>query len=118
DVPNVDATLSAPGGIIDEDTSVTMNVTASVKDTDGSEELTTITITGILPSWTLDLSGIPGASYNPATQTITISNINSQTFNGSLVLTPPADSDADMTGIVVTATAQEISTGQTASASD
>ena len=82
-----------------------LKVTANLVDTDGSEQLT-VTIKGFQPGWGVDPVG---GTYDNATGTWTITLPAGVTsFSGGPIVTAPANSDADLTGLVVTATASEV----------
>lgn len=65
---------------------------------DSDNGILTITIKGIPPSWTVTGEG----TYNPSTQTWTFTSVGGQTFTGGPIVTPPADSDVDLTGLIFT----------------
>ena len=106
-------TLTVRDEWVKEDSSVKLHIDANLTDTDGSEKLT-ITVTGIAAGWGVDTS-TSGGTYNPATGTWTITLAPGANFSGGPTLTPPANSDADLTGLHVTATSTEISNGSSAS---
>ena len=111
-----DLKVSAKDAQVKEDGSVTLSVSAELIDTDGSEFLT-VSISGIAAGWAVDTSA-SGGTYDAAAGTWTIvlpSGVYS--FTGGPTLSPPANSDADLSGLVVTATATESANGDTASAS-
>jgi thiamine pyrophosphokinase len=111
DMPEV----SALNTQVYEDGSVALSVTANLTDTDGSETLT-VSIGGIAAGWTVDTTA-SGGTYDALTGTWTITFAQGITsFTGGPIVSPPANSDADLTGLVVTATATEPSSGSTASA--
>ncbi|MGM0421558.1 MAG: DUF5801 repeats-in-toxin domain-containing protein [Pseudomonadota bacterium] len=100
---------------VKEDGSVQLVVDAALNDTDGSETLT-VSISGIDPSWGVDTS-TSGGTYDAASGTWSLdlpSGTNS--FTGGPVFSPSADSDADLTGLTVSATATETSNGLSATA--
>jgi hypothetical protein len=91
---------------VDEDGSVALNVTAAMTDVDGSENMT-ITISGFDPSWNVDTTN-SGGTYNAATGTWSITiDPPARSFSGGPTVSPPADSDLDLTGLVVTATTHD-----------
>ncbi len=91
---------------VKEDGAVALKISASLTDTDGSETLT-VTISGIAPGWGVDTT-TSGGTYNAATGTWTLALPAGVTsFTGGPEVSPPADSDADLTGLVVTATAMD-----------
>ena len=64
----------------------------------------TVTLTGIDSTWTVT-AGVNNGTYNAATGTWTITMPAGQNYTGGLTFMPPADSDVDMTGLTLTATA-------------
>ena len=101
---------------VKEDGSVALNITAEPGDTDGSEYLT-LTVTGFDPSWGVDTS-VSGGTYDAVTGTWTITMPAGQGFAGGPIVSPPADSDADMDGLVVTATSTETVGGDSKTVTD
>ncbi|MDE1153537.1 MAG: type I secretion C-terminal target domain-containing protein [Micavibrio sp.] len=91
---------------VKEDHSVQLNVQASLDHPQSSAEHLVITITGIQAGWAVDTSA-SGGTYNAATGTWTVSLPAGASFNGGPTLTPPANSDADLTGLHVTAVATD-----------
>ncbi|HUL05884.1 MAG TPA: tandem-95 repeat protein, partial [Candidatus Acidoferrum sp.] len=104
DAPTVTAAPAAGN----EDTSIALNVTAALVDTDGSEHLT------------LQVGAIPvGATLSDGSHSFTATAGNTAVdvtgwALGSLTITPPANSDADF-ALTVTATSIESSNGDSAS---
>jgi|GEM_PF-1295942 len=99
---------------VKEDGSVAVQVSASLNDTDGSEVLT-VSISGIQPGWGVDTTA-SGGTYDAATGTWTLTLPAGVTsFTGGPTLSPPADSDVDLTGLVATATATETGNADAAS---
>ena len=102
---------------VKEDGSVQLAFQAGLNDTDGSEQLT-VSISGIDPTWAVDTTA-SGGTFDAATGVWTLTLPAGEVlFEGGPTFSPPADSDADLTGLTVTATATELSNGDTASASD
>ncbi|HRC25817.1 MAG TPA: hypothetical protein PKX87_00105, partial [Alphaproteobacteria bacterium] len=78
-------------------------------------EVLTVTVTGINPAWTiLNADG----TYDPATGTWTITMPAGANYTGGLTFKPPANSDADLSGLTATAQAFEPETGTSANATD
>ncbi len=114
DVPSLDLDSATAGnqalGAVagDEDTAITLDVSAALTDTDGSETLMLV------------ISGIPvGAMLSDGvksfTSTGTGTEVDIASWNqGALTITPPADSDGNFQ-LTVTATATEGPGGSTAS---
>ncbi len=97
---------------VKEDGSVFVPVGAGLTDTDGSEFLT-ITVTGVPASW--GFSGIGWTQPAPGIWAVVMPN--GVDYNDGFTLTPPAESDVDLTGIVVTAKSTENNGGDTATTS-
>ena len=96
--------------VVYEDGSVLIDVFAQSNSTDPSVTMT-VTISGIPSTWGVDPNG---GTYNAATGTWT-GNVTGSTFAGGPILSPPADSDADLPNLVVRATNTDSSTGLTSS---
>ncbi|MGH1455990.1 MAG: type I secretion C-terminal target domain-containing protein [Alphaproteobacteria bacterium] len=105
--------LTVDDAKVKEDSSVFVPVEAELTDTDGSEFLT-ITVEGVPASW--GFSGGGWTQTGATTYEITVPA--GDNYNGGFTLTPPADSDVDLTGINVTATSTEIANNDTASISE
>jgi T1SS-143 domain-containing protein len=89
---------------VKEDKSIALNVQAKLVTPTPGEQLT-VTISGIKDGWAVDTSA-SGGFYNAATHTWSITlPVGVSTFNGGPTVTPPANTDADMTGLAVKATA-------------
>lgn len=88
-----------------EDGSIGLNIDAQLVDNDSSENLT-VRVEGIPAGWGVDVS-TSGGTYNPATGVWEITLSAGQNFLGGPVLSPPHDSDNDIT-VSVTAIATEI----------
>ena len=101
--------------IVKEDGSVFVPIVASLDPAGPATQVLTVTVTGIDPSWTLTNAN---GTYNAGTGTWTITLPAGQNYNGGLTFAPPADSDADMSGLSVTATAHEPVTNLSASTND
>ncbi len=86
-----------------EDTAIALNITAALADTDGSETLSNVTISGVPSGATLSA----GTNNGNGTWTLTPAQLN------GLSITPPANSDADFS-LTVKATSSEGSGGSTA----
>jgi len=91
-----------------EDGSVQVVLTAVP---DSAVGIMTITIVAIPATWTVSGDG----TYHAATQTWTLTTAPGQTFIGGPILTPPADSDVDLNGLVVTVSEFDPNTGQAGS---
>ena len=112
--PVADApSLQVESAQVKEDGDVFVPVTAELADTDGSEFLT-ITVDGIPTDWTFDGTG--WTQTGPNTYEITVPA--GSDYNDGFTLSPPADSDVDLTGITVTATSTESANSDSASVSE
>jgi len=100
--------------IVKEDGSVTLDIEATLEDRDGSENLV-VMVENLDSTWAIS-AGSNNGTYNSSTGVWTITMPAGQDYSGSLTLTPPADSDVDMDGLLVTATSYE-SDGTNASTS-
>lgn len=109
-------TLEVKDAQVKEDGSVALQIDAQLADTDGSEYLT-IKVEGIQPGWGVD-TATSGGTYDAATGTWTVTLAPGANFSGGPTLSPPADSDVDLTGLVVTATSTEVANGDAASVND
>lgn len=85
--------------VIKEDTQGQVNIIATPTN---AGDVLTITVSGFEPGWTVDTSA-SGGTYDPATGIWTITLPAGQGFNGGPFVTPPANSDIDLNGLVVTA---------------
>jgi T1SS-143 domain-containing protein len=104
---NTTHTVLAPGVSahdvsVTEDGAVALSVQANLNNPGPSDHLT-VTISGFQPGWTVDTSH-SGGTYDATTGTWTITLPNGVNFSGGPTVTPPAANDADMTGLIVTAT--------------
>ena len=96
-------TLTANSAVVDEDGTVAIDVESNLSDTDGSESLT-LTVTGVPTGWSFAGAGW-AATGNAGEYSITVAA--GQNYSDSFTLTPPADSDVDLTGLQITSTATE-----------
>ena len=101
--PNLNTATPATGN---EDKPIALNISAAVTDLDGSESITSITISGVPAGAVLSA----GTNNGNGTWTLTPAQLT------GLTITPPANSDADFT-LTVTATATESASGATATSS-
>jgi len=92
-------------GTLQKDEELTLKVTASLVDTDGSEQLT-VTITGFQPGWSVN-PVYADATFDGTTWSYTLP-LGVTSFSGGPIVKAPANSDVDLTGLVVTATASEM----------
>ncbi|MHB1219760.1 MAG: beta strand repeat-containing protein, partial [Alphaproteobacteria bacterium] len=99
DAPAVHTTAASG----DEDTAIALNISAALTDTDGSETLSNITISGVPTGAALSA----GTDNGDGSWTLTPAQLS------GLMVTPPANSDADFT-LTVSATSTEASNGDTA----
>ncbi|HEX2751768.1 MAG TPA: hemolysin, partial [Alphaproteobacteria bacterium] len=96
-------TLKVADEKVKEDGSVQLDITATLND---PAEYLTITIEGIQPGWDVDTT-TSGGTYDASTGTWTITLPPGTNFSGGPTFSPPADSDVDLTGLVVTATSTD-----------
>lgn len=100
----VDPTLRVQDARVYEDGSVTLNVATTAP----AGVATTIKIEGIPNTWTV---GANGGTYNPLTGTWTITVPAGTAFSGGPTLSPPHDSDIDISKLHVTSIATDVSDG-------
>ena len=86
--------------IMKEDTPSVIDLTVSPNNPTQSVN---VTIGGFTPGWAVDTSQ-SGGTYDPATGTWTITLPPGQSLQQGPTVTPPHNSDADLTGLVVTTT--------------
>ncbi|AEP08454.1 T1SS-143 repeat domain-containing protein [Micavibrio aeruginosavorus] len=115
--PTIEVNNGVDDVIVKEDGTVFVKIVAALDPAGSGNEILTVTVTGIDPTWTLT-TGAANGTYNPATGTWTITMPAGQNYNGGLTFTPPAQSDLDLTGLNATATAFEPATGTSANAND
>jgi len=113
---NLDTSPGA-GGRVYEDGSVFVPITAALQGSNQSTQVLTVTVTGIDSSWGVNV-GSNNGSYNAATGTWTMTLPAGDSYNGGLTLSPPPDSDIDLTGITAKAKAVQTLNGQEASSVD
>ncbi|QQG36285.1 MAG: VWA domain-containing protein [Micavibrio aeruginosavorus] len=113
--PDVTANLGLDDAIVKEDGSVFVPIKASIGAGGDGDEVLTLTVTGIDPSWGLIFTD---GSYNPATGVWTITMPPGQNYTGGLTFAPPADFDGDMPGLNATVSVFDPTTGGTQTASD
>ncbi len=115
--PTIEVNNGVDDVIVKEDGSVFVKIVAALDPAGSGNEVLTVTVTGIDPTWTLT-TGAANGTYNAATGTWTITMPAGQNYNGGLTFTPPAQSDLDLSGLNATATAFEPATGTSANAND
>lgn len=93
-----------------EDGSIGVSLYAAPESANGA---LTIVISGIPATWSVSGPGV----YDPSTGTWTITTVAGDDFSGGPVLTPPADSDADLPGLNVEVTETDSVTGETGTTS-
>ncbi|MCB9987990.1 MAG: type I secretion C-terminal target domain-containing protein [Rhodospirillales bacterium] len=104
-------TIDVNGLVVDEDSLITLPVEAKLAPGGSGNEVLTVSITGIDPSWTLQFTE---GSYNPATQTWSYTAPAGQDYSGQLTMGPFPDSDVDMTGLVAVMSVYEPASATTA----
>ena len=101
--PNADApTLTANDVAGNEDTAIAVDITSALTDTDGSETLEVV-VSGMPAGATLSA----GADNGDGTWTLTAGQLT------GLTITPPADSDTDVTLTVTSTSPDGVDTAQT-----
>jgi large repetitive protein len=98
-----DPDLSVSDATGDEDTAIALDVSAALTDTDGSESLSDITISGVPTGASLSAGTDQGGGVFVLTAAET----------AGLTITPPADSDVDF-ALTVSVTSTEAENGDTA----
>lgn len=114
--PSVVTNLGVNNALVKEDGTVFVPVTTAAGINADGNEVLTLTLTGIPASWNPVFTG--GGTYNPVTGTWTITMPPGISYNGGVTLSPPADSDVDLTGITATVTVFDPDTGGSQSATD
>jgi hypothetical protein len=94
-----------------EDHGVQLALTAKTLGGDGDETMV-VTISGFKPGWLVDTT-LSGGTYNAVTGVWTINVAAGQTLSMGPAVFPPPNSDADLTGLVVTATVTDPDSGLT-----
>ncbi len=97
-----------------EDGCVQLTVGASPTKGDGNEVIT-LSIAGFKPGWTVDTSH-SGGTFNSVTGIWSITLAAGASYHGGPVVYPPANSDADLNGLVVKAVVYDPDSGQSAQA--
>ena len=113
--PTVSANAGVDDAIVKEDGSVFVPITAAIGSGGDGDEILTLTVTGIDPTWGITFTD---GSYDPATGTWTITLPPGTNYNGGLTFAPPADTDGDMPGLNATVTVFDPDTGTSQNASD
>lgn len=96
--------------LVFEDNKVTLDISAYSNA--GPSVTTTVTVAGIPADWQVTPNQ---GTYDAASGTWTITLQPGDTFSGGPTLNPPFDSDVDLSGLVITATNTDTSTGLTTS---
>ncbi|AGH96938.1 T1SS-143 repeat domain-containing protein [Micavibrio aeruginosavorus] len=114
-------TIQVNGGVDDvvvkEDKSVDVDIVAALDPLGSGNEVLTVTVTGIDPTWIVTDKNADGwVNLGGGVWQITMPA--GQNYTGTLTFTPPAQSDLDLTGLNATATAFEPATGTSANAND
>ncbi len=113
--PTIVANLGADNAQVKEDGSVDVPLTAAIGANGDGDEVMTVTVTGINPSWGFSA---PVGTYNAVAGTWTITLAPGQNLSTVLTFTPPAQSDIDLTGLNATASVFDPDTGNTLTAND
>jgi len=115
-------TLSAANVWVKEDGKVQagyegqLKIDAVLDANHGPNDHLVVTVTGFQPGWTV--TNLAGGTFDNATHTWSITLAPGQEFHGGPTVLPPHDSDADLTGLVVTATATDGAVSASANVSE
>lgn len=110
DEPPSSPTITVADHLVLEDGSVSLSV--SIDTNEGSDVETVVTVSDIDPTWLVDANG---GTYDAGTGTWTYTLSSGVTsWTGGPILSPPADSDADMPDLHVTAVNTDTNTYLTA----
>lgn len=113
--PTVQVNNGVDDAVVKEDGSVFVPIKAALDPAGSGNEILTVTVTGINPAWTvLNTDG----TYNASTGIWTITLPAGTNYTGGLTFKPPANSDADLSGLVAKATAFEPATSTSAFSTD
>ena len=113
DAPSL--SVSAASGA--EDTAISLDISPSLADTDGSEEISSVEIAGIPSGATLSIGTDDGAvTLTPVDGVVTLSGDQLDLLS-TLSVTPPPDSGADFS-LTVSTTATESDGGDTATTTE
>lgn len=99
---------------VDENSSVDIDISAAFGAETSGKEYLDVTLTGIDAAWSF---AADSGEYNADTGEWTLSGSINTGVTATLSFTPPADSDADLTGMTLAATAYEPASRTTASTS-
>lgn len=102
---------------VKEDGTVFVHIDAALDPQGSPNEILTVTVTGVPASWTVTDTANHGW-VNQGNGTWTITMPAGQNYNGGLTFKPTGDSDADLGGLLATASSYEPSTNTTATAND
>lgn len=102
---------------VKEDSTVFVNIVGSLSPNAAPNEILTLTVTGVTSDWTVTDTNNDGWTTD-GNGNWTITMLPGQNYVGGLTFEPTADSDADLTGLLATATATNPATGQSATATD
>ncbi len=116
--PSIDLNVNngVHDAIVKEDHSVVVPVTAQLNNPSSASEALTVTVTGIQSSW--GAFSAPVGSYNAATGTWTVTLAPGASLNTAFTFTPAHDSDIDLSGLTVTASATDAATGTVTAVKD
>ncbi len=111
--PEVCVNNGVDNAIVKEDNSVDVPITATLSPEGSGNEVLTVVVTGIDPTWGFSA---PVGTYDSAAGTWTVTLAPGENLNTVFTFTPPADSDIDLSGLQATASAYEPATGTSANA--
>ncbi|MCB9946702.1 MAG: hypothetical protein H6842_02610 [Rhodospirillaceae bacterium] len=113
--PDVDLSLGGDKPVVKEDTTTALTLTASVDDA-VSDLLTTVVVDGFTPGWQIDIVALNAAlgaagvaGFDGTTLTITFNaGFEPTSFSETVLVTPPAETDVDLTDLTLSATARDV----------
>ncbi len=114
--PSVVANLGLNDAYVKEDGTIFVPVVATIGSNGDGDEVLTLTITGVPPTWNPVFTG--GGTYDPGTGTWTITMPPGTNYTGGITVTPPAESDVDLPNITATVTVYDPDTGGSQTATD
>ena len=99
-------------GLVKEDSSVTLNLSVDNVDPVGpvaGDEVLTVTISDLDPTWTINLPGQSGAVWTPTGTPgeFSITLPAGESYTGAITFTPPADSDLDHPTFTISASVND-----------
>lgn len=116
--PTIDLTVNngVHDAVVKEDHSVDVAIKAQLNNPSSASEALTVTVTGIQSSW--GAFSAPVGTYNAAAGTWTVTLAPGASLNTTFTFAPKHDSDIDLSGLVVTASATDAATGTVTATKD